>query len=177
MLADGSLAADPGISSWRVPAADGCCGRCASSSGLLCWSSRSAILPRSASTRPWPRRVAGRGWGPSASSFPSLWPRPAPWSSAGCTWGFSPQSQGQREQALAAFLPTNPNLGWYGVGPAEPAVFAGRGHHGGELRPCRRDTASLVNGQLIEPGVPNAAKGGGVVVSGEPAWLPEPGPP
>ena len=33
---------------------------------------------------------------------------------------------------------------------------------------------ATVNGQLMELGVPVAASGGGVVISGEPAWLPAP---
>ena len=33
---------------------------------------------------------------------------------------------------------------------------------------------ATVNGQLMELGVPVIASGGGVVVAGEPAWLPAP---
>jgi hypothetical protein len=33
---------------------------------------------------------------------------------------------------------------------------------------------ATVNGQLMELGVPVIAAGGGVVVAGEPAWLPAP---
>jgi hypothetical protein len=90
----------------------------------------------------------------------------------------SAQNQAQREQQLAAFVPASlaavhPDLGW----------------NGGQLSLQSEQVAGIavqdpdhavvtllasVNGQLMELGVPIAASGGGVVVSGEPAWLPAP---
>jgi hypothetical protein len=92
---------------------------------------------------------------------------------------FSPQSQGQREQQLAAFVPAsvaaaNPDLGWNGVGQMtlqseQVAGIAVQDAHQAEVT-----LLASVNGQLIELGVPIAASGDAVVVSGEPAWLPAP---
>jgi hypothetical protein len=92
---------------------------------------------------------------------------------------FSPQTQGQREQQLAAFVPASvaaadPDLGWNGVGQLnlQSEQVAGIAVQGPQRAVVT--LLALVNGQLIELGVPIAASGGGVVVSGEPAWLPAP---
>jgi len=92
---------------------------------------------------------------------------------------FSPQAQGQREQQLAAFVPASvaaadPDLGWNGVGQLslQSEQVAGIDVQGPQHAVVT--LLALVNGQLIELGVPIAASGGGVVVSGEPAWLPAP---
>ena len=93
---------------------------------------------------------------------------------------FSPQNQGQREQALAAFVPAgvlaaNPNLGWNGTGQLNLQAEQVAGITVRDPRHAVVTLLALVNGQLIQLGVPVAASGGGgVVVSGEPAWLSAP---
>lgn len=94
---------------------------------------------------------------------------------------FSPQTQGQREQQLAAFLPAsvaaaNPDLGWNGTGQLSLQSEQVAGIAVQDLQHAVVTLLASVNGQLMELGVPVAASGGGVVVSGEPAWLPAPAP-
>ena len=89
---------------------------------------------------------------------------------------FSPQNQGQREQALAAFVPAsvlaaNPNLGWNGTGQLNLQAEQVAGITVRDPRHAVVTLLALVNGQLIQLGVPVTASAGGVVVSGEPAWL------
>jgi Conjugative transposon protein TcpC len=91
----------------------------------------------------------------------------------------SPAIQAQREQELAAFVPSsvaaaNPDFGWNGAGQLQlqseqVAGIAVRDPHHALVT-----LLATVNGQLMELGVPVAASGGGVVISGEPAWLPAP---
>jgi hypothetical protein len=92
---------------------------------------------------------------------------------------FSPVTQTQREQELAAFLPpslaaANPDLGWNGAGSvrlqSEQVASI-------TVQDSQHAVVSLladVSGQLMELGVPVYAAGSGVVVSGAPAWLPAP---
>jgi hypothetical protein len=92
---------------------------------------------------------------------------------------FSPQNQGQREQALAAFVPAsvlaaNPNLGWNGTGQLSLQAVQVAGITVQDPRHAVVTLLALVNGQLMQLGVPLAASGSGVVVSGEPAWLSAP---
>jgi hypothetical protein len=92
---------------------------------------------------------------------------------------FSPQSQGQREQQLAAFVPAsvaaaNPDLGWNGVGQMSLQSEQVAGIAVQDANHAVVTLLASVNGQLVELGVPIAASGAGVVVSGEPAWLPAP---
>ncbi len=94
---------------------------------------------------------------------------------------FSPQTQGQREQQLADFLPAsvaaaNPDLGWNGTGQLSLESEQVAGIAVQDPRHALVTLLASVNGQLMELGVPMAASGGGVVVSGEPAWLPAPAP-
>ena len=89
---------------------------------------------------------------------------------------FSPQNQGQREQALAAFVPAsvsaaNPNLGWNGTGQLNLQALQVAGITVQDPQHAVVTLLALVNGQLMRLGVPMAASGSGVVVSGEPAWL------
>ena len=58
--------------------------------------------------------------------------------------------------------------------PARPAVLAGGGHQGAGPQHAVVTLLALLGGQLMELGVPVAATGRGLVVSGEPAWLPAP---
>jgi hypothetical protein len=90
--------------------------------------------------------------------------------------GFSPQNQGQREQALAAFVPAsvlaaNPSLGWNGTGQLNLQAEQVAGITVQDPRHAVVTLLALINGQLMQLGVPLAASGGGVVVAGEPAWL------
>ena len=93
--------------------------------------------------------------------------------------GFSPQSQVQREQALEAFVPpgvlaANPNLGWNGVGQVNLQSLQVAGIKVHDPRHAVVTLLALISGQLTELGVPVAAASGGLVVTGEPAWLPAP---
>jgi hypothetical protein len=94
---------------------------------------------------------------------------------------FNPQTQGLREQQLAAFVPASiaaaqPDLGWNGAGELslQSEQVAGIAVQGSQHAVVT--LLALVNGQLMELGVPVAASDGAVVVAGEPAWLPAPAP-
>jgi Conjugative transposon protein TcpC len=92
---------------------------------------------------------------------------------------FSPATQAQREQALAAFVPpgvaaANPDLGWNGTGQLRLQSEQVAGIDVQDPRHAVVTLLATVNGQLMELGVPVIASGGGVVVAGEPAWLPAP---
>jgi Conjugative transposon protein TcpC len=91
----------------------------------------------------------------------------------------SPQNQGLREQALAAFVPASvaaadPNLGWNGAGQLDLQLEQVAGITVQDPRHAVVTLLAMVNAQLMELGVPVAVSGGAVVVSGEPAWLPAP---
>ena len=92
---------------------------------------------------------------------------------------FSPATQAQREQELAAFVPSgvataNPDLGWNGTGQLRLQSEQVAGIAVQDPRHAVVTLLATVNGQLMELGVPVIAAGGGVVVAGEPAWLPAP---
>src|SRR5579875_1372633 len=89
---------------------------------------------------------------------------------------FSAATAAHRARELAAFLPSgsDPQLGWNGAGvqrlESEQVVSV-------TVAGPRRAVVTLlarVNGRLMELGVPIYAARGGMVVSGEPAWLPAP---
>jgi Conjugative transposon protein TcpC len=91
----------------------------------------------------------------------------------------SPQLQAQREQQLAAFVPASlaaahPDLGWSGAGQLSLQSVQVAGIAVRDPDHAVVTLLASVNGRLMELGVPIAASGGGVVVSGEPAWLPAP---
>jgi len=180
LLADGSLAADPAGGSWR-----GAGGR------WLLWPLRVLL---------WAALLIVAFRGISAIAF-SHAPAPpagsaAPAAAAGGQFPVSlaeayaaefgraylsltPQDQGQREQALAAFVPASvlaadPNLGWNGAGQLNLQLEQVAGIKVEDRQHAVVTLLALVNGQVMELGVPVAASGGGVVVSGEPAWLPAP---
>ena len=93
--------------------------------------------------------------------------------------GFSPQSLAQREQALSAFVPAslsaaNPSLGWNGIGQLNLQSVQVAGVKVQDRQHAVVTLLALLGGQLMELGVPIAATGSGLVVSGEPAWLPAP---
>jgi hypothetical protein len=92
---------------------------------------------------------------------------------------FSPATQAQREQELAAFVPpgvaaANPDLGWNGTGQLRLQSEQVAGIAVQDRRHAVVTLLATVNGQLMELGVPVIASGGGVVVAGEPSWLPAP---
>jgi hypothetical protein len=184
MLADGSLAADPGIGgSWQGAGSGG---------RWLLWPLRvvlwtvllviafrgiTAIVFNQASA------PAGGGTGPrsvTGGQFPVTLAEGYAAEFGRVYLSFSPQNQGQREQALAAFVPAsilaaNPNLGWNGAGQLNLQAEQVAGITVQDSRHAVVTLLALVNGQLMQLGVPvTASGGGGVVVAGEPAWLSAP---
>jgi Conjugative transposon protein TcpC len=92
---------------------------------------------------------------------------------------FSPDAQAQRQQELAAFVPpsvaaADPDLGWNGTGQLRLQAEQVAGIAVQDPQHAVVTLLATVNGQLMELGVPVIASGGGVVVAGEPAWLPAP---
>lgn len=92
---------------------------------------------------------------------------------------FSPGTQAQREQQLAAFLPAsvataNPDLGWNGSGQAHLDAEHVAGISVQDAQHAVVSLLATVSGQLMELGVPVYAADGGMVVSGVPAWLSAP---
>jgi len=91
----------------------------------------------------------------------------------------SPAVQAQREQELAAFVPAgvaaaDPDLGWNGAGQLQLQWEQVAGIAVQDPRRAVVTLLATVNGQLMELGVPVTASGSGMVISGEPAWLPAP---
>jgi hypothetical protein len=179
MQADGSLAARPGIGgSWR-----GAGGR------WLLWPLRvvlwtallvvafrgiTAIIFNSA-----PAAAGGTGAGSVTGEFPVSLAEAYATEFGRVYLGFSPQSLGQREQALAAFVPpavsaANPSLGWNGAGQLNLQSLQVAGIKVQDSQHAVVTLLALLNGELMELGVPVAANGSGLVVTGEPAWLPAP---
>jgi len=180
VLADGSLAADPGAGGWR-----GAGGR------WLLWPLRAvlwAVLLVVAfrgitaivfNQTPTPAGGAARPGGSVGGQFPVTLAEAYAAEFGRVYLGFSPQDQGQREQALAAFVPASvsaadPNLGWNGTGQLNLQLEQVAGISVQDPRHAVVTLLAMVNGQLMELGVPIATAGRGVVVSGEPAWLPAP---
>jgi hypothetical protein len=92
---------------------------------------------------------------------------------------FSPATQAEREQELAAFVPpgvaaANPDLGWNGIGQMRLQSEQVAGIVVQDPRHAVVTLLATVNGQLMELGVPVIASGDGLAVAGEPAWLPAP---
>jgi hypothetical protein len=179
MQADGSLAARPGIGgSWR-----GAGGR------WLLWPLRvvlwtalvvvafrgiTAIIFGSS-----PAPAGGTGAANATGEFPVSLAEAYATEFGRVYLGFSPQSLGQREQALAAFVPpgvsaANPSLGWNGIGQLNLQSLQVAGIRVQDPQHAVVTLLALLNGQLMELGVPVAATGSGLVVTGEPAWLPAP---
>jgi len=179
MQADGSLAARPGIGgSWR-----GTGGR------WLLWPLRAvlwtalvvvafrgitAIIFGSS-----PAPAGGTGAANTAGEFPVSLAEAYAAEFGRVYLGFSPQSLGPREQALAAFVPpavsaASPSLGWNGIGQLNLQSLQVAGIRVQDRQHAVVTLLALLNGQLMELGVPVAATGSGLVVTGEPAWLPAP---
>jgi hypothetical protein len=178
--ADGSLAVDPGIGSWR-----GAGGRWLLwPLRVVLWTALLVIVFRgiTAIVLNQTSAPAAGGTGPGTAAGAQY---PVTMAEAYATefgrvyLGFNPQNQGQREQALAAFMPASllaahPNLGWNGVGQLDLQSLQVAGINVQDGQHAVVTLLALVNGQLMELAVPIAATGSGVVVSGEPAWLPAP---
>ena len=92
---------------------------------------------------------------------------------------FSPDTATQRARELATFIPANvrslqPQFGWNGGGTMQ---LQSEQVAGIDVRSAHTAVVTIlatVNGRLTEIGVPLYASGSGIVVSGEPAWLPAP---
>ena len=92
---------------------------------------------------------------------------------------FSPATQAQREEQLAAFVPpsvaaANPDLGWNGAGRLSLQSEQVAGITVTDPQHAVVTLLATVNGQLMELGVPVIASSSGIAVAGEPAWLPAP---
>jgi conjugative transposon protein TcpC len=92
---------------------------------------------------------------------------------------FNPADATQRSQQLAAFIPANasslePEFGWNGGGSMrlDSEQVAGIDVRGPQNAVVT--LLAMVNGRLMELGVPIYSSGGGIVVSGLPARLPVP---
>lgn len=128
-----------------------------------------------------PARDAGTsGTGTStSSSFPVTLAEAYALEFSNVYLNFSPSDQNLRAQQLAQFIPSDasaadPEFGWNGSGTLrlESAHVAGI-----DVRDSNDAVVTVlasVNNELMELGVPIYSSGGGVVVSGEPAWLPAP---
>ena len=179
MQADGSLAARPGI---------GGSSRGAGGRWLLwplrvvLWTALLVIAFRGITAiifNPSPAPAGGTGTGTATGEFPVALAEAYATEFGRVYLGFSPQSLGQREQALAAFVPpavsaANPNLGWNGIGQLNLQSLQVAGIKVQDPQHAVVTLLALLGGQLMELGVPVAATGSGLVVSGEPAWLPAP---
>jgi hypothetical protein len=92
---------------------------------------------------------------------------------------FTPNNATARARELAAFIPANvralqPQFGWNGAGTMQ---LESEQVAGVDVRSAHTAVVTIlatVNGSLIEIGVPLYASGHGIVVSGQPAWLPTP---
>jgi hypothetical protein len=179
MQADGSLAARPGIGgSWR-----GAGGRWLLwPLRLVLWTALAVVAFRGITAIVFgssPAPAGGTGTANATGEFPVSLAEAYATEFGRVYLGFSPQSLGQREQALAAFVPpavsaANPSLGWNGIGQLNLQSLQVAGIKVQDHKHAVVTLLALLNGQLMELGVPVAATGSGLVVSGEPAWLPAP---
>ncbi len=89
---------------------------------------------------------------------------------------FSPSTAAQRATQLAPFLPpgTDPKLGWNGSGSQTVQFEQVVGVDVQNDNTAVVDVLGLTGGRLIEIGVPVYYSGGGMVVSGPPAFLTPP---
>ena len=92
---------------------------------------------------------------------------------------FSAATANQRAQELAAYLPSavssaNPQLGWDGSGDLRLQSEQVAGITVQDANHAVVTLLASVNGELMQLGVPIYAANGGLVVSGEPAWLAAP---
>jgi len=112
----------------------------------------------------------------AAGSFPSALAGAYAMQFASVYLNFSQDTASQRAHELAAFLPkgADPQLGWNGAGSLK---LQSDQVAGVDVRDAQHAVVTLlaqVNGQMMELGVPIYAAGSGMVVNGQPAWLPAP---
>lgn len=88
----------------------------------------------------------------------------------------SPAAAQRRASELAPFLPAgaDPQLGWNQTGSLQLQSEQVAGVHVRNAHQAVVTLLALVNGRLMELGVPIYSSGRGLVVSAEPAWLPPP---
>jgi hypothetical protein len=121
-----------------------------------------------------PSRSPGTSAGhSSAGKFPSGVAQAYALQFASVYLNFSQASQAQRAKQLANFLPngTNPQLGWNKAGSLTLQSDQVAGVSVQDAQHAVVTLLARVNGNLMELGVPIYAANGGMVVSGEPAWL------
>ena len=179
MQADGSLAARPGIGgSWR-----GAGGRWLLwPLRVVLWTALAVVAFRGIAAIIFgssPAPAGGTGAANTAREFPVSLAEAYATEFGRVYLGFAPQSLGQREQALAAFVPpavaaANPSLGWNSAGQLNLQSVQVAGITVQDPQHAVVSLLALLNGELMELGVPVAATGSGLVVTGEPAWLPAP---
>jgi hypothetical protein len=89
---------------------------------------------------------------------------------------FSPGIAAQRARQLGAFVSGGPDqqFGWNGVGQLQLQSEQVAGIDVQDARHAVVTLLAQVNNHLMELGVPVYAAGGGMTVSGEPAWLAAP---
>jgi Conjugative transposon protein TcpC len=89
---------------------------------------------------------------------------------------FSPATATQRADQLSAFLPpgADSQLGWNGAGSQQLASEQVAGIAVQSSHRAIVTLLAMINGHLMELGVPLYSASGGLVVSGEPALLPPP---
>ncbi len=181
LLADDSLAADPGADgTWS-----GAGGRWLLwPLRVVLWAALLVIAFRGVTAIVFNQTSAPAGGGPAAPSaaggqFPVTLAEAYATEFGRVYLSLSPQTQGQRALELAAFVPASvaaahPDLGWNGTGQLNLQAVQVAGITVQDPDHAVVTLLALVNGQMMELGVPIAASGYGVVVSGEPAWLPAP---
>jgi Conjugative transposon protein TcpC len=152
---------------------------------IVLWTALLVIVFRGLTAIVFDRTLAPAGGGGAQAGHAAAGPFPVALAEAYATefgrvyLGFSPQSLLQREQALQAFVPpsvsaADPNLGWNGVGQVNLQALQVAGTKVEDPQHAVVTLLALISGQLTELGVPVAATGGGLVITGEPAWLPAP---
>jgi hypothetical protein len=116
---------------------------------------------------------------PAASGFPAALGQAFALRFGQVYLNVSPEKADQRAQALAPFIPasaraTNPQFGWTGTGTSVTQSVQVAGIDVKSASTAVVTLLATVNNSLMELGVPLYASGGGLVVSGQPAWLPAP---
>jgi Conjugative transposon protein TcpC len=112
----------------------------------------------------------------SSSQFPSALAGAYAMQFASVYLNFSQTTATARAQSLANFLPAGADsqLGWNGVGSLTLESDQVAGVQASDAQHAVVTLLATVNGHLMELGVPVYAAGGGMVVSGDPAWLAAP---
>jgi hypothetical protein len=111
-----------------------------------------------------------------ARSFPRVLAEAYALQFASVYLNFSQATATQRAQQLTNFLPngSDPQLGWNRAGSLSLQSDQVAGISVYDRQHAVVTLLALVNGRLMELGVPVLAANGGMVVAGQPAWLPAP---